>query len=177
MDVLFCHGLATGPVGAKSRALRAAGHRVQAPDGRGLDLRQRVQRVERALRTAPAGTVVVGSSFGGLVALCALLRVEHQAAGLVLCAPALNVRQPPATTMELATMILTIIVHGIRDQVIPVQVSRDFATRSGCELIECDDDHRLTGSLDVILGAVRRLGPPQAGSTVPGPTHDKRDKS
>ena len=109
--------------------------------------------------------LLVGSSFGGIAGLvAAILAVDGGAVlpGLVLCAPAL-VRPPPAGTVTaLRCPAPTVIIHGTRDEVIPVEVSRRFAREHGARLCEVDDDHRLAGpGLDAILTAVRELaGPP-----------------
>ena len=45
----------------------------------------------------------------------------------------------------------TRIYHGIRDATVPVTTSRSYvSTRPHVELIEVDDEHRLTDSIDVI---------------------------
>lgn len=41
------------------------------------------------------------------------------------------------------------LVHGSRDDVVPIELSRKFAAmHQGTELVEVDDDHTLAGSLD-----------------------------
>ena len=68
--VVFCHGLETGPVGTKSIALRKAGFDLTTPDFRGMDLAQRVEKLESVLERL-CNPIVVGSSCGGIAALCA----------------------------------------------------------------------------------------------------------
>lgn len=47
-----------------------------------------------------------------------------------------------------------LIIHGTRDDVVPVQVSRQFArTRTCCELLEVDSDHELRDQVEVIWEA------------------------
>jgi len=47
-----------------------------------------------------------------------------------------------------------LIIHGTRDAVVPVQVSRQFArTRTCCELFEADSDHELRDQVEVIWEA------------------------
>lgn len=49
----------------------------------------------------------------------------------------------------------TTIVHGTRDVVVPIEVSRDYAAaHDHVELIEVDDDHTLTASLPTIEALV-----------------------
>ena len=161
MDVLFCHGLDTGPFGRKYHALVDAGIALVAPDFQGMNLAARVDHLVAILGRYPA-PVVVGSSYGGITALCAVVR--HAAAGgritgLVLCAPALARAEPPATEMTLRPPARTLVIHGRRDLVIPISVSRDFARAypDQVELFEVDDDHSLAGSLDRIVAATRSL--------------------
>jgi hypothetical protein len=46
----------------------------------------------------------------------------------------------------------TVIIHGLRDDSVPVEHSRRFAAgRPNVRLIEVDDDHQLTSSLPLIL--------------------------
>ncbi|GAB4468430.1 MAG: alpha/beta fold hydrolase [Elainellaceae cyanobacterium] len=50
----------------------------------------------------------------------------------------------------------TLILHGVRDDVIPVQASRDYAaTRPWVTLLELDSDHALTDERDSIWQAVQ----------------------
>lgn len=106
--------------------------------------------------------MVVGSSYGGITALCSAIELDragHPFTGLVLCAPALGRREPPADTLELYAPCPTMIVHGRDDHVVPIDVSRALAARDdNVELIEVDDEHRLADSLDSIVAAVRRFG-------------------
>lgn len=100
--------------------------------------------------------MVVGSSYGGITAVCAALRSGAPLAGLVLCAPALARAEPPTDSMALRAPCPTIVIHGTRDEVIPIQVSRDFAAGDDrVTLIEVDDDHSLAGSLELIVRATR----------------------
>lgn len=49
-----------------------------------------------------------------------------------------------------------LIIHGVRDEVVPVGVSRQFArTRTCCQLLEVDSDHELRDQVDEIWLAVR----------------------
>jgi acetyl esterase/lipase len=57
-----------------------------------------------------------------------------------------------------------VVVHGTRDEIVPVELSRTYAERSGCELVELDADHfdvidpRFSG-FDEIIDAVGRARP------------------
>jgi pimeloyl-ACP methyl ester carboxylesterase len=156
MDVVFCHGLESAPHGRKYHALKDAGLPVRAPDFQGLDLAARVAALEPILRDAAEPPVLVGSSYGGITAVCAALRTGAPLAGLVLCAPALERDEPPANAMQLRAPCPTIVIHGTGDQVIPIAVSRRFAAGDDrVALVEVDDDHSLAGSLALIVAATR----------------------
>lgn len=159
--ILFAHGLDTGPVGTKSIALRDAGFAVSAPDCQGKDLASRIEILKRAIADSAEPPVLVGSSFGGIAGLCAVIVAHAEgrtAAGLLLCAPALQVPPPPGFAFPLAPPVPTEIVHGRHDDVIPIELSRDYARRYRVPLHEVDDDHRLAAAgLPVLLQATRRL--------------------
>jgi pimeloyl-ACP methyl ester carboxylesterase len=67
-------------------------------------------------------------------------------------------KEPPNLSPdELQVTAPTIIVHGTQDYVVPVEVSRRFAQKSGVSLIETPDGHRLHDSLGQIVQAVNSL--------------------
>lgn len=160
MTILFCHGLESGPHGRKYRALCAAGLEVQAPDCRGMNLAARVDLLLQVLAGAPSA-LLVGSSYGGLAALCAALLHRERGGSvhaLVLCAPALWRSEPPADRLVLRAPAPTVILHGRRDEVVPVTLSQRFAAdHPEVELIEVDNDHGLAGSLELLVATVQRL--------------------
>jgi pimeloyl-ACP methyl ester carboxylesterase len=157
MQIIFCHGLESHPHGRKYEYLVGAGLDVISPDFRGLDLAARVAKLEPILEQA-GEPLVIGSSYGGATAICAAM--HHRArggklSGLILCAPALGLREPPIEDLELEAPAPTIILHGTRDDVVPIAGSRELAARdANVKLIELDDIHELSGSLPELLGAV-----------------------
>lgn len=55
--------------------------------------------------------------------------------------------QPPWPNVECPTVI----IHGTRDETVPIECSREYAaSRPNVELREVDDDHSLLNSLDII---------------------------
>ena len=159
MAILFCHGLESGPVGRKSVALQGAGFEVIAPDCRGLDLGARVRVYEAALVAAEQPPLLVGSSFGGIAGLLAALGAADRGVvvpALVLLAPALQVPLG-ADARSLAPPATTVIMHGTRDSVIPIEISRRFAEQHGVRLVEVDDDHRLAASCTMIVDLVKQV--------------------
>jgi pimeloyl-ACP methyl ester carboxylesterase len=150
--------------------MRLAGLPVIAPDFRGMNLAARVDHLLELLdaRDPADAPVVVGSSYGGLTALCAGVRFAERGgeiAAMVLCAPVIARAESPATELELAPVAPTVIIHGTGDDVVPIDTSRDFArAHDGVELHEVDDGHRLDASLDLIVDTVRRFAGAPAAS-------------
>ncbi|MHC4599735.1 MAG: alpha/beta fold hydrolase [Planctomycetota bacterium] len=158
--IVFAHGLEGSPNGSKIRTLREAGFEVQAPDFTGLPLASRVALLLEA--TEGKRSILAGSSYGGLAACVVAARYPERFSGLLLCAPAFNVAEAPAedpTALCAPDGLPTIIVHGLRDDVVPPEVSRLYRDRSGphVRLWEVDDGHRLAESRDVIVEAAREL--------------------
>lgn len=59
-----------------------------------------------------------------------------------------DARNHPATPHS---TVATRIIHGIRDETVPISSSRDYVQRHPTiQLVEVDDDHRLTHSLETI---------------------------
>ncbi|MEZ4450942.1 MAG: alpha/beta fold hydrolase [Nannocystaceae bacterium] len=162
MELLFAHGLESGPHGRKYQALVDAGHSVRAPECRGMDLALRVDVLVDAIvairRRGAGDPFVVGSSFGGLAGLLAALIAADRGdpvAGLLLCAPALQLPLPEPLQRSLRPPAPTTILHGRGDEVIPIAHSRAFALEHGSRLVEVDDDHRLAASIPTMLELVR----------------------
>ena len=97
--------------------------------------------------------VVVGSSFGGAVALELLRRGAWADPTLLLCpAHQLVARRawlplPPALAAPPTSISSHIVVvHGRRDQTVPVSHSQTLVAGSQARLVLVDDDHRLSAS-------------------------------
>jgi pimeloyl-ACP methyl ester carboxylesterase len=104
--------------------------------------------VQLALLARHPIDVVVGSSFGGAVGLELLSRGAWKGPTVLLCpahrliadrgwmvAPAL----PPDAPQ-------VVVVHGRRDETVPIEHSRALVRGTRSRLIEVDDDHRLSAS-------------------------------
>lgn len=154
MTLVFLHGMESSPHGSKYRALREVWPDVLAPDTDGvLDLEQRLAIVERDL-AGLHDLVLVGSSFGGLVAVLFADRHPEQVRGYVLCAPALHQGHADAVTHVPA---LAAVLHGVADHVVPIEASRTFCLRFGVPLVEVDDGHRLQESMGRMIGLTRAV--------------------
>jgi len=150
MKITFLHGLESGPHGSKYRALKERFITVTAPDCTGKnDVEDRIKTCRAHLGTEPV--LLVGSSFGGLVAVRLAESLPELVAGMVLCAPALHIQPVSYSGTP------TIIIHGTGDDVVPIEVSRAFSLAHGVRLVEVDDGHRLKGSLEEILAATEML--------------------
>lgn len=149
MNILFLHGLESGPHGSKYQALQEIFGEVLAPDCTGvMDETERLKIIQREIGFKEGQFLVVGSSMGGLMALLLQKSNPERVAGLVLCAPAIH--RPAATGLDLNHLPPTIVIHGTQDTVVPIEASLPFGKR----LIKVEDDHRLSKSMADILRAV-----------------------
>jgi len=151
--VVFSHGKESGPWGNKISALaevaRDEGYEVESVDYRGLDdPRERVTRLLAFCRNFQGRLVLVGSSMGGHVCTAGsrLLRAE----GLFLLAPAFYMPGYEELTPPPPDCPITI-MHGWRDEVVPVANSIRFARRYGAMLHVVDSDHRLQDRIGDML--------------------------
>lgn len=152
MQLLFLHGLESGPYGTKYQALSDAFGEVISPDCSGIsDPQQRLQIILAALQGVEGPFLVIGSSMGGLMALLLQQAAPERVAGMLLCAPALH--RPAAEGLTAKQLPPTLIIHGVRDQVVPISSSRKFGTK----LIEVNDDHSLKNSLELIISETGKL--------------------
>jgi alpha/beta superfamily hydrolase len=143
--VIFSHGKESGPWGAKITAMaavvRALGAAVESVDYRGIDdPRARVDRLIELGRGCAAPIVLVGSSLGGHVAAAAARALD--AHGLFLLAPAFYMPGFESHTPRDCGCPVAI-VHGWRDEIVPVDHSIRWAREQLAELHVLDSDHRL----------------------------------
>jgi alpha/beta superfamily hydrolase len=148
--VCFAHGKESGPWGTKITRLaevaRARGFEVMSPDY--SHTHDPKERVAHLLQLAPraAQLVLAGSSMGGYVAAMACTALRPQA--LFLMAPALYFPgwddEPPGCP-PLAT-----VVHGWRDDVVPVERGIEFARRNRAALHVLDSGHTLNDQLPAL---------------------------
>ncbi|WP_245187819.1 alpha/beta hydrolase [Frateuria flava] len=156
--ILLSHGSDASPDATKVSALaalaEARGWRAQRLDYREDDARghagsvaPRLARLNAAIAACDAPPVLVGSSMGAFVS--ALASLEHPVAGLFLMAT------PPAIpgvddALGVRQDVPTLLVHGWRDEVCPIDGIVRFAGRHHLPLLALDDDHRLSRSLPAI---------------------------
>ena len=102
--------------------------------------------VQRALLSANAIDVVAGSSFGGAVAL-ELIRLGAWKGPTVLMCPAHQLVAGRAWTKVPslpADASHVVVVHGSKDETVPLAHSRELVRGTAAKFIEVEDDHRLT---------------------------------
>ena len=157
--VVFSHGQESGPWGTKIRAMagraRVIGCEADSIDYQGIaDPAERVRKLVAACADIDDTLILVGSSMGGHVATAAA--AEAGAAGLFVLAPAYYMPGYEEHTPE-PPPIPTCIVHGWRDDVVPVANSIRFAESCRAELHLLDGDHRLTAKIDEINYYLQRF--------------------
>lgn len=149
LAVVFSHGQESGPWGTKIRALAdVARYRqmtVTSVDYRGMaDPGERVTRLIEVCGRIDAPLLLVGSSMGGHVATAAAATVKP--AAIFAMAPAYHVPGFEALTPDPPPCRLTI-VHGWRDDVVPLAGVLQFAEAARAETHIIDSDHRLSDSV------------------------------
>ncbi len=164
--VIFSHGQESGPWGTKIRAMAEQvedlGCAVGSVDYQGIvDPTERVHKLVMECRDIDGPLLLVGSSMGGHVATAAA--AELGVAGLFVLAPAYYMPGYEELTPTPPNLPIAI-VHGWRDDVVPVENSIRFASQCHAELHVLDGDHRLTENIDEInyyLGRfIEKIGQP-----------------
>lgn len=157
--VVFSHGKESGPWGAKITAMAAVVRNlslaVESVDYRGIDdPSARVEKLVATLSGITGGVVLVGSSMGGHVSAAAAARSQPRA--LFLLAPAFYMAGFESYTPQEVTCPVAI-VHGWRDDIVPVENSVRWAGEHRAALHVLDSDHRLEDKIDLIEWLLRRF--------------------
>jgi len=162
--VLFIHGQESGPQGTKARLL-AEHFDALTPAMDTQDFEGCVRQIGSAIAEFQP-EVVVGSSFGGAVAVALLQRGLWHGPTLLLAQAAAEL----GVALRLPEDALVWIVHGTRDELVPIASSLVLA-RSGSpervRLLEVNDDHRLSATVAsgrlvaLVRGLARRAAEPE----------------
>lgn len=142
MTRIFLHGLESSSRGTKASFLRDLFPDMLVPDFKG-NLSERMTGLE-AILAGRENIIMVGSSFGGLMATLYTMENQERVEGLVLLAPALNF--PEFTQYRLKRInVPARIIIGCADTVTPVQEVLPLASRIFTNLTydEVDDGHML----------------------------------
>ncbi len=147
--LIYIHGLASSGQSFKAILLRQIFPTILRPDFEGT-LDERMAHLSTVLGDR-AGWVIIGSSFGGLMATIFACRHPDRVSKLILLAPALIwpdfAQSPPGPTS-----VPTVIYHGRADTVVPLELARPLAERifSDLEFHVMDDDHTLQATVQAI---------------------------
>jgi len=139
---IFIHGLLSSGQGFKARLLRERLPGILTPDFPG-DLDERMAKLEAILSEGDRH-VLIGSSFGGLMAALYTCRHPQRVKKAILLAPALPFHafadHPPAPCD-----VPVIIFHGERDAIVPLEPTRALAEQvfRHLQFHVVDDDHML----------------------------------
>jgi pimeloyl-ACP methyl ester carboxylesterase len=155
--VVFSHGQESGPWGSKITAMapvvRELGLDVESVDYRGIDdPMERVKKLIAVVSALPDSVVLVGSSMGGYVSAAAASRLRTRA--VFLLAPAFYMPGFEQYTPQ-DVAVPTAIVHGWRDDIVPVQGSIRWAQEHKAALHVLDSDHRLEDQIETICLLLR----------------------
>ncbi len=145
--IIYLHGLESNSQTHKAALVRAIYPDLVVPDFTG-SLDERMQKLCPILGSASNWTLI-GSSYGGLMAALFSTRFPAQVRKQILLAPALML---PEFAEHLPTSINvpTIIIHGRRDTIVPLDVIKPLAEKVFRQLNYrlVNDDHRLHQTAD-----------------------------
>jgi pimeloyl-ACP methyl ester carboxylesterase len=161
--IILSHGSDSGPDATKVSAMAALaeslGWPTLRPDYREEDtlgyagaVAPRLARLRGLIGAAAQPPVLVGSSMGAFVS--GLASLEHPVAGLFLLATPERIPGSPVD-FDLREDVPSLLIHGWRDEVCPLDDLYTFAARRQLPLLVVDDDHRLGASMDRILAQFR----------------------
>ena len=153
---VFVHGLEGSSQGTKSQFFRKRYPDMIIEDYTG-GIDERMEKLRRVL-TGVMDLILIGSSYGGLMAAMYACAHEAQTRRVILLAPALNLEEFRPYLNHAVTIPVTL-YHGSRDDVVPVGEVREIASRVFTDLTYhvVDDDHPLSETFpsfgwDTLLG-------------------------
>ena len=145
--LIYLHGLESDSNSGKARLFREWFPGILTPDFKG-SFEERMSQLRPILADKDDWTLI-GSSFGGLMGTVFTCEHPTQVRKLVLLAPAL-LRSHFASYLDLEPVSApTIIIHGILDEVVPLEPVREIAQKFFTNLTYhiVEDDHRLHKSV------------------------------
>ncbi|MBW2631662.1 MAG: alpha/beta fold hydrolase [Deltaproteobacteria bacterium] len=140
---VFVHGLESSSQGTKGTYFRKRYPDMIIEDYPG-SLEDRMTKLRRIL-SDKRDIVLVGSSYGGLMAAMYACDNEHQIKRLILLAPALNLEEfNPYLNREIGVPVM--LYHGSRDDVVPLKPVHGIASKVFQNLSHhiVNDDHPLS---------------------------------
>lgn len=147
--LIFIHGLISSGQSFKANLLRGVFPGMLTPDFEGT-LEERMAQLKAVLGDR-SGWTIIGSSFGGLMGATFTCQHPGQVDKLILLAPALiwpDFAQSPPPPVS----VPTVVYHGTRDEIIPLELVRPLAERVFTDLTfhAVDDDHGLKAAVKAI---------------------------
>jgi pimeloyl-ACP methyl ester carboxylesterase len=146
---MFIHGLESNNQGTKAVYFRKNFPDMLTPNFPG-SLDERMADL-RALLSGESDIILVGSSFGGLMASIFVMENEPRVKRLVLLAPAVNLMEfSPYRNRKIQVPVH--IYHGRQDEVIPLEDVQTVARQVFSDLTfhSVDDDHYLHKTFEKI---------------------------
>jgi predicted alpha/beta-hydrolase family hydrolase len=164
-QIILSHGSESSPDATKVSALAALaaslGWHTQRPDygmddarGHAGSVAPRIARLRATIEALDAPPLLVGSSMGAFVS--GLVSLDVPVAGLLLLATPSEI-PGYARAFDLRRDVPTLLIHGWRDNVCPLPGVQAFAAQRRLPLLVLDDDHRLSGSMDMIAAQFRQM--------------------
>lgn len=148
-NLIFIHGLISSGQGFKGNLLRGLFPDILTPDFDG-PLENRMARLTAILSGGSSWTIV-GSSFGGLMGALFTAQHSQQVNKLIMLAPAL-IWPDFAQALPPPVSVPAVVYHGLRDEVIPLELVRPLAEQVFLNLSfhAVDDDHGLRNTMQTI---------------------------
>ena len=147
--LVFIHGLESTAQGTKGQFFRQFFPKMIIEDYTG-DFATRMRKLD-GLLSAKNDLILVGSSYGGLMATQYAIDNENKVQKLILLAPALNLPEfkPPVHTK---LSLPVIIYHGTDDDIVDPYTVKTIALKSFSNLEHhlVDDDHPLQKTFPVL---------------------------
>ncbi len=147
--LIFIHGLEGSSQGIKATLLRSIFPQILTPDFPG-SLEERMAALNAIMGDKP-GWTIIASSFGGLMGALFACRHPDQVTKLILLAPAL-IWPDFATHPPEPVSVPTVIYHGERDEIVPLEPIQRLAEQVFTNLTfnVVDDDHGLYKTVHAI---------------------------
>jgi predicted esterase len=146
---VFIHGLESSGQGTKGTYFREHYPGMIIEDFFG-SFPQRMEKLEGLLENKN-NLILVGSSYGGLMAAVYACLHEERVAKLVLLAPALHLEPYERYCNKILHMTITV-VHGLQDDVVPLSAVKEIAERSfvNLDFRTVEDDHPLSATFPLL---------------------------
>jgi predicted esterase len=146
---VFIHGLESSGHGTKGTFFRERYPGMIVEDFFG-SFSQRMAKLEELLEKKN-NLILVGSSYGGLMAAVYACLHAERVSKLVLLAPAINLEPYEPYRDKILRMPITI-VHGLQDDVVPLEKVRKVAGKSFANLDfrTVEDDHPLSATFPLL---------------------------